>query len=215
MLDTGTATTSTSNVHALNIATTNSAWVAALDMKNNSLVIDYAPGSSPLGTVANQIKSGRANGAWNGTGITSSAAAAVAADSTNTHKTALGFAEASALGITSFNGQNFDDSALLIRYTFTGDSNLDGTVDTNDFNALANHFNQLGKSWVDGDFNNDGIVNALDFNAVATNFGQSLPAASPAGALASLVPEPALASVVICLGLFQRRSRFGAAGNHS
>src|SRR5207248_6568214 len=143
-----------------------------------------------------------ANGAWTGTGITSSAAAAVAADSTNTHKTALGFAEASALGITSFSDKSFDDSALLIRYTFTGDSNLDGTVNSNDFNALANHFNQLNKSWVDGDFNNDGIVNALDFNAVATNFGQSLPASS---ALASLVPEPALASVCICLGLFGHR----------
>src|SRR5205814_8675696 len=197
-LDTGTATSSTSNVQALNIAGTNNAWLATLDMKNNSLVIDYASGSSPLGTVANQIKSGRGNGAWNGTGITSSAAAAVAANATNTHKTALGFAEASALGITSFNGQNFDDSAVLIRYTFMGDNNPDGTVNSNDFNAVANHFNQVNKSWFDGDFNNDGVVNALDFNAVATNFGQSLPASSP---LASLVPEPALASIWICLGL--------------
>src|SRR5205814_7153583 len=139
-----------SKVHALNIAGTNNAGLATLNMKNNSMVVEYAPGPSPLATVANQIKSGRGTGAWNGAGITSSAAAAVAANSANTHKTALGFAEASALGITSFNGQNFDDSAVLIRYTFMGDTNLDGTVNSTDFNAVANHFNQVNKSWFDG-----------------------------------------------------------------
>ena len=133
----------------------------------------------------------------------------MAADSTNTHKTALGFAEAIALGITSFGGQNFDDSAVLIRYTFMGDSDLSGSVDSSDFTVLARHFNQSSKSWIDGDFNSDGVVNALDFNAVATNFGQTLPV--PAGALASLVPEPALASLWICVGLLPRRRVNAAA----
>ena len=203
MLNGGT-TSSVSNVKALNIAGATDAWTAALDLTNNAAIIDYAPGASTLATVANQIKSGRGTGAWTGTGIRSSAAASVAADSANQHKTALGFAEASALGITSFQGQNFDDSAILIRYTFSGDSNLDGTVNSNDFTALATHFNQTGKSWFDGDFNLDGTVNALDFNAIASNFGQAL---SFSPALGSLVPEPSLAMIWIGLGIFGCRYR--------
>ena len=201
-LDTGTNSASTSDVQTLNIATTNSAWIATLDMGKNAMVIDYT-GASPLGVVANQIKSGRGNGAWNGTGITSSAAAAVNADSSNFHKTALGYAEASALGITSFGGQNFDNSAVLIRYTFTGDSNLDGTVDTSDFMAMANNFGKTSASWIQGDFNYDGVVNALDFNSVASNFGQVM--SSPA--LGTLVPEPVAMSMFMGLALSTTRRR--------
>jgi autotransporter-associated beta strand protein len=70
---------------------------------------------------------------------------------------------------------------VTVMYTYFGDANLDGQVNTDDFNALATNFNGAG-TWVSGDFNYDGIVNALDFNAVATNFGSPvLTAAAPLG----------------------------------
>ena len=73
---------------------------------------------------------------------------------------------------------------------FPGDANVDGKVDTLDFNALASNFGGSGKSWRSGDFNGDGVVDTLDFNSLAANFGkQSVPDAS--GAALSLVPEPA------------------------
>src|SRR5207253_2399094 len=99
-------------------------------LADNDMIIDYF-GTSPLATVQNQIKSGYAAGSWNGNGITSSAAATAASSA---HKTALGYAEASALGLTTFSGQSVDSTSVLIRYTYSGDANLDGVVDTLDFN---------------------------------------------------------------------------------
>ena len=50
------------------------------------------------------------------------------------------FAEASTLGITSFDGQSVDASTIVMRYTFMGDANLDGLVNALDFNALASNY---------------------------------------------------------------------------
>src|SRR5262249_22575480 len=89
-----------SNVKSLSIAGLTNAWTSKLDLNNNSLVVDYS-GSSPISTIANQIKTGYAGGLWNGNGIASSAAAAAG-------NTALGYAEASdALGPSggTFKGQ--------------------------------------------------------------------------------------------------------------
>jgi hypothetical protein len=158
-----------------------------LDLNDNALVVDYS-GASPLSTIANQIKLGYANGSWASGGITSAAAAANAAGA---HPTAVGYAEASALGISSFAGQNDIANAVLVRCTFSGDSNLDGTVNALDFNVLATNFGGSGKPWFNADFNFDGAVTSTDFNALAMNFGMTVPSSTPS--LATLVPEPSVA----------------------
>jgi hypothetical protein len=189
----------TSRVNALEIEGAADAWTGKFDLADNALVIDYASGDpSPLATVQNQIKQGFAGGAWTGNGLTSLSAAAVAAGS-DAHKNALGFAEASAIGVTTFRGQSVDSTAVLVRYTYSGDANLDGVVDTLDFNALAANFGGAGKVWAQADFNFDAVVDTLDFNNLAANFGQSLPESLseslPESALATgaLVPEPGAA----------------------
>jgi hypothetical protein len=149
------------------------------------------------------IKTGYASAAWTGPGITSSSAASVAANIANTHKTAIGFAEASTFGIGTFAGQAVDTSAVLLRYTVVGDANIDGTVDTSDFNVLAANFNMTNALWQQGDFNFDGVVNALDFNNLSNNFGQILP--SPA--LGSVVPEPAVLAPLVLISLLRRRRK--------
>ena len=160
---------------------TNTGDVTAPSAVNGGVVeIDYT-GGSPLASIQSQIIQGYNNGDWAGSGITSAAAAAVAADGANFHKTALGYAESSEVGEPA--------GSVLIRYTFAGDANLDGQVDTSDFVALANHFGATGADWVQGDSNYDGTVNALDFNAIASNFGATL---APAPSLGALVPEPAM-----------------------
>jgi probable HAF family extracellular repeat protein len=164
---------------------------ATLDLTNNNLLIDYAPADgTPIGTIASAIGAASNGGQWNGAGITSSTAASIAANSANTHKTALGYAEASALGLGSFSGQTVDPTTVLIRYTLSGDANLDGVVNALDFSALANNFGASGKLWNQGDFNYDGTVNALDFNSIATNYGA--PLAASATSLTAVVPEPVL-----------------------
>ena len=70
-------------------------------------------------------------------------------------------------------------SAVLIRATRYGDANLDGTVNLNDFNALAGHFGQSVPAWNRGDFDYDGRANLNDFNLLAGQFGQSALLALP------------------------------------
>jgi hypothetical protein len=177
-----------------------------LDLTNNALAIDYN-GTSPATDVRGWLQSGYASGAWTGNGITSSPAATIAANPSNTHKTAIGFAEASAIGNPStWFGQGVDGTSIVMRYTFTGDANLDGSVNSGDFTRLAQNFNGAGKFWWQGDFNFDGTVNALDFNALATNFGQVM----TSEALGALVPEPAMIAVFVLPALLLRRRRDAA-----
>jgi autotransporter-associated beta strand protein len=182
-----------------------------LDLTDNDLVVDYATlDPTPIATIANQIMIGYANGSWNGNGIASSSAAA---QSAATHRTALGVAEASSIYSSfpqTFSGQTIDSTAVLVRYTYSGDSNVDGTVDLTDFTYLAANFNGSGKTWVEGDYNYDGNVDLTDFTLLASNFNQTLPATSVA--MGSTVPEPAsvLPAMIIFGAMRRRRVNAGA-----
>jgi hypothetical protein len=84
------------------------------------------------------------------------------------------------------------DLTILTSAEFNGDANLDGTVNTLDFTALASNFGETNANWLAGDFNGDGIVNALDFSILATNFGAAAPGSGGIPpARGTLVPEPA------------------------
>jgi hypothetical protein len=169
-----------------------------IDLTNNALVVDYTA-SSPISTIRSLIISGRAAGSWSGDGITSSLADA--------GSFAIGYAEATSINVSDFLGQTVDESTVLIRYTRYGDANLDGSVNTADFTALAQHFGGGPKIWSDGDFNYDGVVNALDFNALATNFGQVLPASAPE--LGRVIPEPICIVGTPAILMLLRRRRGG------
>jgi hypothetical protein len=220
----GTLGMVTSKVNALNIAG-GATPAAQVDLANTNLVVDYATGTaSPLATVRAQIRSGYNPGgpAWTGNGITSSEAATHAG-------MGLGYAEASdALGLTgsqtvTWFGQTVDATSVLIRYTKSGDANLDGVVDFADLVKLAQHYNDAsgGRTWFEGDFNYDGNVDFNDLVAIAQNYntglsGQPTGAELPAGfeqqfaaAMAS-VPEPggvAVAGVIGCVWCGRRRRR--------
>ena len=141
-----------------------------LDLADNDAIID----STPLATVQSLIQSAYANGAWNGPGITSSLAHA------GPGATALGYATASSINKTLFDGQSVSGSMVLIAYTLRGDANLDGVVNALDFNVLATNFgkNPGSQVWSQGDFNYDGTINTADFMALSANFGSILPSAS-------------------------------------
>jgi hypothetical protein len=181
----------------LTIAGSTGAWTSTLDLGSNDLVVDYTA-TDPFATIQDQIKSGLSGGSWTGKGITSSAAAAAVGGG---HPTALGYAEASALLGPSggtFDGLTVDGTAVLVRYTLSGDANLDGRTNALDFNALASNY---------GDFNYDGFVNTLDFNALATNFNTTPIPGAPV--LGTLVPEPAsIGLFALCgIGLARRRRK--------
>src|SRR5438067_563096 len=120
---------------------------AKMDATSKTLVLR----SGTLAQLSNQVKSGYNGGAWNGNGITSSAAAANA-----THATALGYASAASLlglagsNTATFDGQVVDASSLIVNYTLRGDANLDGSVNTSEFTAVAANLNATSKLWQRG-----------------------------------------------------------------
>ena len=77
---------------------------------------------------------------------------------------------------------------MLVKYTYFGDANLDGTVNAADYLQIDNGLNSGGNVWRNGDFNYDGVVNGDDYslidNAFNTQGGVSL-AAAPANQIAT------------------------------
>jgi hypothetical protein len=124
------------------------------------------------------------------------------------------------LGKTSFGGQTVDTDSLLIKFTYFGDSDLDGDVDVADLGNLASSW-QTANVWSAGDFDYNGSVDVNDLGLLASNWqagvGNPLkPTAGPwalADALASLglpsvsVPEPVGVFGAGMLGILLLRRR--------
>lgn len=172
-LQQGSATLAEAGDKVLVTKSLNIAPQGTLDITNNSLILDY-DGPNPILAVQSQIISGYQPGVpnhWNGTGITSSQAAA---DSNK------GIGYASSNVIFGPNGGNFmgvqvDNTATLVTFTLVGDSNLDRHVGFPDLVAVAQNYGQQGTRWVGGDFNYDASTDFADLVAVAQNYGLSYP----------------------------------------
>ena len=104
---------------------------------------------------------------FDGTGITSSEAYYDATQSAGVR--ALGFADDADLGKTSFDGVTLSTTnEMLVKFTYYGDSDLDGTVDTGpDLSLYATGYHGQGSGWVFGDYNLDGATNNLDLSLFA------------------------------------------------
>ena len=133
--------------------------------------------------------------------------------------TTLAVAEASStLGLigtatATWRGQTVDASSVLIKYTYTGDANLDGRIDADDYFLIDSNDNKSGAAtsgYAKGDFNYDGKINGDDYFIIDSNFtAQSgLPPAAPLEATA--VPEPtslAFFGAAFAYPLIRRRRR--------
>ena len=90
-------------------------------------------------------------------------------------------------------GNTATDTVTVLNTLF-GDSNVDGSVNGTDLNAVLSYYNQSGQAWATGDFNFDGSVNGTDLNTVLSNYNQSLSSSTAA------VPEPSTLLLMV-LGL--------------
>ena len=144
---------------ALVIAGATSAPAGAFDVSNNSAIVGSA---TPKATIEGLIAHARDGGAWDSTGVTSSAAAAQSA-----HATGLGVltgAEYSSVGGTgTLAGAAYGATDTLIKYTWNGDANFSGTVSFDDYVKIDTGFNSALTGWLNGDFNYDGVVNFDDY----------------------------------------------------
>ncbi|CAN5683804.1 hypothetical protein BH09PLA1_BH09PLA1_24600 [soil metagenome] len=154
----------TSRMKSLTIAGSTNAWTGRLNLADNDLVVDYT-GASPIATITNQIKTARGTGVWSGNGITSSLA--------NANRFALGVAEASdVLGVAggTFSGQGVDGTAVLVKFTYYGDADLNGIVNFDDYSRIDGGFNNGGNKWSRGDFDYNGVINFDDYSLIDLAF---------------------------------------------
>lgn len=82
-------------------------------------------------------------------------------------------------GVTDAAGNDLGGNTSLDFFFLTADANHDRQVNSLDFAALAQHFNEPSTSFSHGNFNYDEQTNSMDFNALATLFGAALTPPSP------------------------------------
>jgi uncharacterized repeat protein (TIGR03803 family) len=189
-------TAATSSIGALSIALN-----SELDLNDNDLQIT---GGNTYQQIATLMFAG-----LHGGGAPLGAAAILSSCARNdpSHRTlgTLSGAEFLSTGRTTFDGLAVSPSDVLVKYTFLGDSNLDGKVDVTDLGALATHW-QTAADWTGGDLNYDGFVNVSDLGALATNWqagvgnplspGSFTQALTVVGLGDSTVPEPSALAII-------------------
>ena len=144
------------------VSFTSLAVTGKLDLNDNDLILDYT-GGTQLPAVQALIVAARAGGAWTGNGITSTAA-----KDAPQQNTMLGLLEATEYksvhgANATFGGQPIDNSAVLVKYTYYGDTDFNGAVDFDDYVRLDSGFNGNRTGWFNGDFDLNGDVNFDDY----------------------------------------------------
>lgn len=212
------ATVSTSggaNVVRANALSVSSAG-GKLDLADNKMIItgDDA-GSFSEGAytgISGLVQSGRNGGNWDGAGIVTSELAAQLANQLTT----IAVASNADLGKATFGGLPASSDDVLVMYTFTGDADLSGRIDADDYFQIDSNFGPMvAAGFHAGDFDYDGHVTADDYFLIdsayeAQNSGFDLHSVSFGGV--SIVPEPVSVAIIVVaavgsVGGMRRRRR--------
>jgi len=202
--------------------------IKSLNLNGNTIVQNGS-----LSTLTQEVEEGYNNGAWNGssTSLASGPISSSAAANDTTHLHALGVIQnddgtgtgtplyQSFEGYNESNNGNNPNNDVLMKYTYYGDTNLDGKVDGSDYSRIDNGYLNNLTGWFNGDFNYDGVINGSDYtlidNAFNTQGAQisdeiaSVTAQIAGASGASAVPEPTTLGLfgIGTLSLLGRRRR--------
>lgn len=157
---------------------------ASLNLRNHNLVIDYTS-TSPITTIRAAIIAGR------GTSVGLYSDLANASGSFQT----LGYAEASdVLHLTGgqtagFASTTVDATSVLIRYTYAGDADLNGTVNGDDYFRTDAGYTAHASGFSNGDFDFSNAINADDYFLLDVNYARRGAVLSTLS-VASIAPIP-------------------------
>jgi hypothetical protein len=145
-----------------------------VNMRKKSVAVPYFPGTvnDPESQIKARLLTGRNGGQWNGTG---SAIISSDAGTDNPRNTGIGYADNSEIlpgGVGTWGGLNLvaGDHAVLMKYTYYGDTDLNGVVNFDDYSRLDNGFSTGGSDWFHGDFDYNGLVNFDDYSLIDNAF---------------------------------------------
>jgi len=178
---------------------------STLDLEDNDMIIHTGTSdqgqSAPLDPSSNDSNvgydslynaqqlaiRGRDGGLWDGTGLTSTVAENQDSND-GAESTQLAVVNNADLAQTGVNGglgytawkvgnasEALGANDTIIKYTYTGDLNLDGVVNQSDFQTLTSYSDNGTSSdneWAFGDTNGDGKLNSTDFgNLLGNSYG--------------------------------------------
>jgi hypothetical protein len=183
----------------LQVGTLSLNTTGALDLADNDLVVDSAAYTDIRAYVLQGVGPST-------TGIDSS---------TSTGSTRLALFDNALLGtpLTSWNGGTISATAIVGKYTYFGDVNIDGQVTGDDYTVIDSNLNTtppVGLEWLRGDANTDGVVTGDDYTVVDANLGSGV--GNPLGggltpSSLSVVPEPASLGLIAGAGMLLGRRR--------
>lgn len=182
-----------------------SAYKGLVDLTNNDLIVR---GTSPE-TLTAMVKQWFAGGLRNGAGIGSSVASAAA------YTTVAVFPNNDGSGspyFASYDGvTGLSASDVILKYTYEGDTNLDGVVNGQDLvNAIEGYSIGL-TGWANGDFDYSGTVTATDIDRLILVLGAGLPSlGNGQGGMTGggSIPEPvAIGLLLPAAALLSRKRR--------
>ncbi|MBC8108884.1 MAG: hypothetical protein H7Z14_20030 [Anaerolineae bacterium] len=162
----GTATVQQNGNRVL--VTKSLAVAGTLDLNDNDLVLDHT-GATQAAAVQTLINTARSGGTWTGLGLTSTVA-----KNANPKNTTLAVLESSDFQAlypgAPFNGEPIDASAVLVKFTYYGDTDFNGLVDFDDYSRTDSGFNNNRTGWLNGDFDGNGVVDFDDYSLIDQAF---------------------------------------------
>jgi hypothetical protein len=138
--------------------------------------------------------------------------------------TGLSVIDNGGLGLSTFAGQPVTANAILLKYTYYGDVDLNGQVHADDLTVFANNFGRAtGAFQTNGDIDFEGDVDPDDLTVFANNFGKGVGSALSDNAPVTIA-EPtsavlaaiAATGILAAIGISDRRKSIGklqASGN--
>jgi hypothetical protein len=164
---------------------------ATLDLADNNLIVNQGNYTQ----IRNLVRAGLNSTA----GITSS---------TSDGSQILALFDNALLGRAQWEGFSISPAAIVGKFTYFGDINLDGQVTGDDYTVIDANLNTtpaVGLEWLRGDGNLDGSIAGDDYTVVDGHLG--LGTGNPLSPNAIFVPEPR-AAILLLLGfaLFLNRS---------
>ena len=164
-----------------------------LDLANNDLVVS----SGVFSDIRNLVIAGF--GTW-GPGIISS---------TSDGSQILALFDNALVGSSDWNGGGISPNAIVGKYTYFGDANIDGQVTGDDYTVIDASLSTTplaGLAWLCGDANLDGTVTGDDYTVIDANLGLGVGNPLAASALIA-VPEPIMGGIVMSGALLGTRRR--------